>query len=70
MTDYLATVNELGSQDTYYTYVEGHWYLADGTGWYDDSEVMNAVEIPANKGLLIQTWIDTSTVNIPMPVAE
>ena len=70
MSDYVATIDPYGSQEVYYTYVDGNWYVADGTGWYDDSEVMNDVEIPANKGLMIQTWIDTSTINIPMPVAE
>ena len=67
--DYIATVDEYGSQETYYTWDPDtlSWYECDDICTIDYDAPANDVEFESNMGFLFRTEYGVS-LNIPSPL--
>ena len=71
--DYIATVNEYGAQDQYYTWDpdandgKGGWFECDEFQAVDYDAPAEDVEFPANQAFIFFT-ANGATLNIPSPL--
>ena len=57
--DYIATLNDVGVQDEYFTYVDGDWFVCDEFG-APEGDPINDRTLDSNVGYLVYSYLGAS----------